>query len=80
MPWADPYYGYIKYREDTREMYTVLRKRFDENRVREKEIQETQAKLVSTTLPPGTSYNKKTVYGVGFFGCLWCKVFRLFMV
>jgi len=51
MPWADPYYGYIKYREDTREMYTVLRKRFDENRVREKEIQETQAKLVSTTLP-----------------------------
>ena len=80
MPWADPYYGYIQYREDTREMYTLLRKRFDENLVKEKKIQESQAKLGSTTVPPGISYDKKTVYGVEFFDCLWCKVFRLFMV
>ena len=72
MPWADPYYGYIQYREDTREMYALLRKRFDENRVKEKKIQEGQAKSGSTTVPPGISYGKKN--------CLWCKVFRLFMV
>jgi hypothetical protein len=75
MPWADPYYGYIQYREDTREMYALLRKRFDENRVKEKKIQEGRPQC-----HPELVTAKKTVYGVRFFGCLWCRVFRLFMV